>query len=179
MSKIITDFKKINFLMSALAIFTPDGKVLAVEKIEGFEYHIEYLRYLYKNNNEIKELLKSLDFKYCFPTSSEVLTDIVPIFSKKGYAVYYNLNPEVMEPTIVSVIMLPEMRTKAMDNSFKKLEDKFSSICFIDGGIYNSKTNEFDSFIPNEGIDFNSSNSNVLYEVIEGNKKDDSVSFHR
>ena len=179
MSKIITDLKKIDLLMSAIAIFTPSGKVLAVEKIKGFTFHIAYFKYICKNDKEIKELLKDVDFNYYLQYPPMVLTGVIPIFTKNGYAVYHNLYPDLLEPTNVSVMMLPEKRTKAMDNSFLKLKDKFSSIYFIDGGIYNPKTNEFDSFIPNEGIDFGSSNSNILYDVIEGNIKDDDVSFHK
>ena len=167
MSKIVQDIKKINFLNSSIAFVTPDGKVIAVEKIPGFLLHVEYLRYIYKNNKEVKEILKDVDFKYYLENPSEVLTGIIPLFCKKGWSVFYNLAPNIYEPTNAAVIVLSEERSKAMDSSFIKLKEKFEPICFYSIGTYDSESSQILDLFSDGDYDFENPNSNKLYEVIE------------
>lgn len=55
MKDIITKIPKINFTTSALTIFSPTGEVISINKIEHFNYHIEYLMILYKVNKEVRK----------------------------------------------------------------------------------------------------------------------------
>ncbi len=99
MKDIITKIPKINFTTSALTIFSPTGEVISINKIEHFNYHIEYLMILYKVNKEVRKILSGVDFAYYLKNPSEVVNDLIPQFALNGYGMQVNLTPNTMQPT--------------------------------------------------------------------------------
>lgn len=166
----ITEVEKINYLMSAITFFSPNGNVFSIEKVESLDYHIQYIKMMIRSFKELKQVLKDIDLDYYLENPNLVFSDLLPIFVKKGYAVYFNLAPNNYYPTNCAMMLLPEKRTKVLVSKLVQSEKKFSSICFYDIGVYNSLEDEFDSFIPDD-FDFEKPNSYILYDVISPNKQ--------
>lgn len=161
----ITDVEKINYLMCAITFFSPEGHVYAIEKVEGLNYHIQYIKFMLKSFKELKQVLKDVDLNYYLENPNLVYSDLLPIFVRKGYAIYFNLAPNTYRPTNCAMMLLPEKRGKLLLSKLVQSEKKLSSICFYDIGVYNSKNEEFDSFIPDD-FDFEKPNSYMLYNII-------------
>lgn len=170
MSKIIVDPKKINLLTSALAIFTEDGRVIAIEKIPGFMCHIEYLKVLYKNDKEIKNTLSKMDLKYYMENPSEMLRDVMPIFSKSAAAVFLNMSPHITTPTNIAMMLLPETLSKKSRANINNMREKFNAISFLEIDSYNPEINYYDTILS----DFSDEpNSEILFEIINDTKTKD------
>lgn len=163
MSKIITDISKINLLKSAIVVFFPNGKVIAVEKIPDFDYHIAYLRVLYKGDREIKNILSDVDFKYYMENPSEVVFNLIPLFAKNNCSIFINLSPHIMNPTDIGMIFFNEEPSKQMKSTIKKMKEKFSPILFYNIAYYNPETDYYDSYIENIPTE---PNSEMIYEFL-------------
>lgn len=164
MSSIISDLKKLNFTTSAFTIFSPNGRVISINKIKGYDYHIEYIDIIRHKEKEIKKLLENIDIKYYRSNPSEVINDIIPIFSKNNYSVYMNLTPNRTEPTNYALFYLPESLPKSTKRILNNISDKLSPIVFLDIGKYNSESNCYEPYL-DAGYQ-EEPNSEKLYEII-------------
>lgn len=165
MANTITDIKKIDFSKSALTFFYPNGKIICINKIKGYDLHIEYLKLLAKNDKEIKKLLSGIDFNYYVENPAKVLTEIMPIFAKNNYSVYINLNPNVTEPTNYACFVLAQDIPKSTKTNLLKMKNTLVPIIFIDIVKFIKESTSLESVLEN---DYNQGpNSNRLFEIIE------------
>lgn len=168
MSSIITDNKKIDFTLSAITIFCPNGKIISINKIKNYKLHIEYLITMRKNCKELKKLLEKIDLEYYRNNPSDVMNDIIiSILIKEGYAVYLNLAPNTTFPTNNALMFLPETITNSIKSKLEQLKEKLESIIFQDIAQYNEKLQDIETHIE---IFQEEANGQLLYEII--NKTD-------
>lgn len=163
MSKIVTDMPKINLLKSAIAVIFPNGKIIAIEKIPGFYYHIEYLKLLYRENKEIKNILSNVNFKYYIENPSEVIFDIIPLFAQNNCTIYINLSPHIINPTDAAMIFLDESPSKQVRSTISNMKEKFAPILFYNIARYNSETQFFDTYLEDAPLE---ANSEILYDTL-------------
>ena len=147
MSSIVTKLEDIDFKLSAVTIFCPDGDVISINKLDNMSLHAEYLYTMSQLNEKIKGIFKGIDFKHYLQDPVAVILELMPMLTSKGFSVYNNLNPDTVEPTKDGIIFLPE--PSHMSDYMKKnmfmLHDKLAEIKFEDIGFYDSSTNFFTS----------------------------------
>lgn len=169
MSSIISDLKKLNFTTSAFTIFSPNGRIISINKIKGYDYHIEYIDIIRHKEKEIKQLLKDIDMKYYRSNPATIMNDIIPIFSENNYTVYMNLTPSVPTPTNCALLFLPNEIPKSTKRILNNIKDKLSPIIFYDIGKYNKEISGYETYI-NDGFQ-EEPNSEKLYEIINTPQK--------
>ncbi len=136
MGVIDTDLRDINFLTTVFCLFFPDGSVVSINKIYGFSYHKEYLQILAEGNDLIREMVASTSYSY-----------YIDAFCKNGCAVYMNLAPDSIVPTVNSLLFLPEEVSSEMNATFRLAEEKLSLLKFYGIAKYSSSASEFSSCI--------------------------------
>lgn len=169
MANIISDLKKLNFTTSAFAIFCPNGKVISINKIKGYDYHIEYIDIIRHKEKEIKQLLADIDIKYYRANPSEVINDIIPIFLQNNYSVYMNLSPNMPTPTNYGLFFLPAETPKSTKRILNNIKEKLSPIVFLDIGRYNQEIGGYETYLSDEYQE--QPNSEKLYEIINTPQK--------
>jgi len=175
MSSIISDLKKLNFTTSAFAIFCPNGRIIAINKIIGKDYHIDYIDIIRHKEKEIKQLLKDININYYKENPAEIMNDIIPIFSQNNYTVYMNLTPSIPTPTNCALLFLPTETPKSTKRILNNVKEKLSPIVFYDIGKYNKEINGYETFL-DDGYQ-EEPNSEKLYEIInpQQRKQDNNV----
>ena len=168
MSNIIEDYKKINLQKAALTFIFPDGRVISINKIKGYDYHMQYLKLLAKNYKEIKNVIFGIDLDYYLNNPSEIMTGVWPIFSMAHISIYMNMTPNTIEPTEMGIILLPDDLTKLSRNTLKNMDNKLEEIIFMGIGHYIPKVNAYE-IIENE--EFSRINSKALFNIIDENKQ--------
>ena len=145
MSSIVTKLEDIDFKLSAVTIFCPDGDVISINKLDNMSLHAEYLYAMAQSNEKIKGLFKGIDFKYYLKNPVAIIIELMPLLTSKGLSIYNNLSPDTMEPTKEGIMFLPEPShmTDYMKENMMMLHDKLSEIKFQDIGFYDSSTNFF------------------------------------
>ena len=166
MGVIHTNLPDINFLESVFVCFFPDGSVVSVDKIPGFFFHVEYLRILSKGNEFVGKMLSRVDFSYYIDNPSELVESLLSLFCKNHCAVYMNLTPNVVLPTVESLLFLPEEVSSEMDATFRLAKEKLSLLEFFDIAKYSFSASEFSSCIESEERD-EPSNVNELYGILD------------
>lgn len=164
MSNIISNLKKLNFYTSAIAVFCPNGRIISVNKIKGFNLHIEYINVLYRGEKEIKNILSNIDLKYFYENPSEVINEIIPIFNQNNYSVYMNLTPNTTTPTNYGLFFFPKDIPKSTRRILNSLEEKLSSMIFVEIAKYNESINGFETYLNEDYPD--EPNCERLYEVV-------------
>lgn len=164
MSNIISDLNKLNFTTSAFTIFCPNGRVISINKIKGCDYHIEYIDKIMRKEKEIKKLLEGVNIKYYKSNPSEVINDIIPIFSKNNYSIYMNLTPNRIEPTNYALFFLPENPPKNTKKILNNINDKLTPIVFLDICKYNLDSDCYEPYLDDEYQE--EPNCEKLYEIL-------------
>ena len=167
MKQIITDIESINTLKSSIIIFFPDGELIAIEKIQDLNYHIEYLKILYQYDEKIRDILSDINIKYYLKHPDE-WTEIISKFAENNCAVYINVSPHIINPTDMATVWLPQEKNKKIQEVLNRMKEKFSPIIFLGIGEYNPDTKYFDSKL--ETFEMRK-NSEIFYNIINNGEE--------
>ena len=116
------DFKNV-----ALGIILPCGEIIYINKIKGYQYHIEYLCELSFYNSYVHSILENIDLEFYKKNPDKVSLEIFPLFQKEGCFIYANLSPNTYLPTTWAIFYLSDsiiLEQKNLMKSYKKNSKK-------------------------------------------------------
>lgn len=129
------DYSENNILTkAAILIIYEDGTYTLVPKMKGYDYHIYYIDYEIKNNNEIlKDILKPCDIKSALKNPSEI-SIIINEINRNGNILLTNFACNYMGQTNYFGAYLPKILSEKQKDTIKELEEyikelEFAHIC--------------------------------------------------
>ena len=122
---------------------------------------------LAKNYKEIKKITAPVDLDYYLQNPSEIMYGVWPLFSAANIVVYMNMMPNVVEPTEMGLLLLPENPTKLTMNTLKKMDKQLEDVIFMEIEHYYNNDGIYDPII-NETFD--RLNSKALINIINETK---------
>lgn len=137
-----------------------EDKTNAINKINGLDYHINYLLKMSKKDKKLKSILRNFDVSYLKENPSEVLNTIIRSLNKEGAAVLFSMAPQITMPTNAFTLCLPK---ELNDYQIKVLSSiNNEDIEFYDIAVLN---NEYESILSDN--DFGRTNGYVLDEYLK------------
>ncbi len=137
-----------------------EDKTNAINKINGLDYHINYLLKMSKKDKKLKSILKNFDITYLKENPSEVLNTIIRSLNKEGAVVLFSMAPQITMPTNVFTLCLPkelnDYQIKVL-NSINNADIEFYEIAVLN--------NEYESILSDN--DFGRTNGYVLDEYLK------------
>lgn len=140
-----------NIFNNAIIIIYKD-EIKAINKIKGYNYHIEYFLKLSKSDCILKNVLKNYDVKYLKENPSEVLNSLIKDLNKNGACVLFSLAPHITEPTNIFGLCLASEINEYQISILRSIAKE--ELEFYDISIYNDEyipILEDDDFVKNNG----------------------------
>lgn len=159
------DENNLNFQNVALGLILPFGEILYINKIEGFNNHIDYLIELYVHETFVHSVLEDLDLDYYKENPNKVPLEIFPLFQKEGCFIFTNLSPNTCMPTTWGIFYLSDSITLEQKALMERIRDKFKEIVFFDIAKFDSDTCINTSYF--ENMEIGTPNDEKLYEALE------------
>ena len=150
----------IDFPRSALVILYPN-KISSIKKKPNRNYHIEYYLDLAKRDKKMKAILSKLDIQKIAENPSSIIF-LHKVLNKLGIGVVLNVAPQTIEPTACFIACMPNHFTDFQREELEKYSK--TDFQFLDFGIYNPQTDDYDSLIKPE--DLLCSNAYLITEYI-------------
>ena len=151
----------IDFKRSALIILYPN-KITSIQKRPNRSYHIEYYLDLAKRDKKMKAILSKLDIQKIVENPSSIIF-LHKMLNKLGIGVVCNMAPQMIEPTNCFTACMPDHFTGFQREELEKYSK--TDLQFLDFGIYNAQTDDYNSLIKSE--DILGANSYLITEYIE------------
>lgn len=116
-----------------------------IEKIKGFNYHIEYYKELAKKDQRLNQILSKYDLQKILENPSLTYSTINKDLYRQGISLVLSMAPQIDMPTNVFFANMCEIPSDFQRDILKKYQT--SDIEFFDFGVYNESTDSLESIM--------------------------------
>lgn len=138
-----------------------------IEKIKGFNYHIEYYKELAKKDPKLKQILSNYDLQKILENPSLTYSTINKDLCKQGISLILSMAPQIAMPTNIFFANMCEMPTDFQKDILKNYQS--SDIEFFDFGVYNESTDSLESIMEEE--DYQKPNAYLIERYLVKKRK--------